>query len=80
MPAPLSAIGMVVKLSATALTMSKCPSRLKNTSIVIKIKNCVNAVLWPCVLGSKKLAKPKPMVMPIICPAISMAASTTRCV
>lgn len=41
------------------------------------LKNWLIAVFCPCVCGSKKVAKPRPMLMPMSCPAMPIAAKTS---
>src|SRR5450830_420997 len=51
---------------------------LKNTSVPSRENNWLMAEVRPCDCGSKNTAKPRPMVLLVSSPAISMAANTMR--
>ncbi len=46
--------------------------------IIRSAKNWLTAEDWPSDCGSKNVAKPRPMVRPVIVPAISAAAKAMR--
>ena len=60
-------LGMVWIDSTTILITTKCPFIIKNILVARIIKNCVIGEILPTP-GTKKLTKPRPACMEIICP------------
>ena len=71
-------IGKVTKLSARIEIITRWPLTARKMRVASRLKTWLMAAVWPCDIGSKKAAKPSPMVIDTICPAISTTENITR--